>query len=409
MVENDPQRVNQNLNGREQFLLEIFPAEHREITRRRINALGGLRKPFDVVVEDAVQAEDKLREREQEIEESRKKRTFRQRMIQPVAEAFVRPQDELLRTEKEAEESRKTKSLRERWIQWIPEGVKEGLKKKFQGARDLAELKKDFERKKAIQAEQVKPSTRHSLIGLAFSGGGIRSATFNLGVLQVLAQYGILKHIDYLSTVSGGGYIGSCLSSVLNNSRAGTDGDHFPFSHKPGVEEPKAFKHLRNYSNYLAPRGFLDKIRIPALLLRGILVNFLVILPYIILAVGITDLLYGERLKAAVYAHSPWVKFYDITPWAAGLFLFWIVIFPLLEAFSRYTLERKWGWRWRNIYQGTFASVLLVFVLVALAESFPIGLWYYRKYWLQREWGEISTWITAIGSFIPFLMAGKVF
>ena len=46
-------------------------------------------------------------------------------------------------------------------------------------------------------------------VGLAFSGGGIRSATFNLGVLKALHELGVLKHVDYLSTVSGGGYIGA--------------------------------------------------------------------------------------------------------------------------------------------------------------------------------------------------------
>jgi hypothetical protein len=47
------------------------------------------------------------------------------------------------------------------------------------------------------------------LMGLAFSGGGIRSATFNLGILQGLAKLGLLRKFNYLSTVSGGGYIGS--------------------------------------------------------------------------------------------------------------------------------------------------------------------------------------------------------
>jgi predicted acylesterase/phospholipase RssA len=39
------------------------------------------------------------------------------------------------------------------------------------------------------------------LIGVAFSGGGIRSATFNLGVLQAMAHSRILHCVDYLSTV----------------------------------------------------------------------------------------------------------------------------------------------------------------------------------------------------------------
>jgi hypothetical protein len=61
-----------------------------------------------------------------------------------------------------------------------------------------------------------RPSARAhdaALAGLAFSGGGIRSATFNLGVLQGLARQGILRRFDYLSTVSGGGYIGSWLTA----------------------------------------------------------------------------------------------------------------------------------------------------------------------------------------------------
>jgi predicted acylesterase/phospholipase RssA len=53
-----------------------------------------------------------------------------------------------------------------------------------------------------------------NLTGLAFSGGGIRSATFNLGILQALAEKGLLHQFDYLSTVSGGGYIGSWLAAL---------------------------------------------------------------------------------------------------------------------------------------------------------------------------------------------------
>jgi hypothetical protein len=57
------------------------------------------------------------------------------------------------------------------------------------------------------------------LIGLAFSGGGIRSATSNLGIAQALSRMGILRLVDYLSTVSGGGYIGGCLTSFLSVNR----------------------------------------------------------------------------------------------------------------------------------------------------------------------------------------------
>jgi hypothetical protein len=85
----------------------------------------------------------------------------------------------------------------------------------------------------------------HNLIGLSFSGGGIRSATFNLGVLQGLQEFDLLRKVDFLSTVSGGGFIGSWL--VANVCRT---------THWLGrlMNWEDSIAHLRSYSNYLAPR-----------------------------------------------------------------------------------------------------------------------------------------------------------
>jgi Patatin-like phospholipase len=85
-----------------------------------------------------------------------------------------------------------------------------------------------------------------NLIGLAFSGGGIRSATFNLGVLQGLQELDLLRHIDYLSTVSGGGFIGSWLMANVRRS-ANWLGRLTDWS--------DSIAHLRAHSNYLAPRS----------------------------------------------------------------------------------------------------------------------------------------------------------
>lgn len=54
---------------------------------------------------------------------------------------------------------------------------------------------------------------------LCFSGGGIRSATFGLGVVEALAGVRVLDKFDYLSTVSGGGYLGSWLSAWIRRER----------------------------------------------------------------------------------------------------------------------------------------------------------------------------------------------
>lgn len=51
------------------------------------------------------------------------------------------------------------------------------------------------------------------LVGLAISGGGIRSATFNLGLLQALSELCPIDALDYISTVSGGGHTGGFRSA----------------------------------------------------------------------------------------------------------------------------------------------------------------------------------------------------
>src|SRR5689334_3872420 len=67
------------------------------------------------------------------------------------------------------------------------------------------------------QAMGVSPGTGSAL---CFSGGGIRSASFCLGVAQALANARVLHRFDYLSTVSGGGYVGGWLQQMLAGSRA---------------------------------------------------------------------------------------------------------------------------------------------------------------------------------------------
>ena len=94
------------------------------------------------------------------------------------------------------------------------------------------------------------------LVGLAFSGGGIRSATFGLGVLEGLKKLGLLTRIHYLSTVSGGGYIGSWFSA--NCRRASDRGDTQDWRSSKADWSPSV-QYLRDYSNYLSPQvGFFS-------------------------------------------------------------------------------------------------------------------------------------------------------
>jgi hypothetical protein len=108
---------------------------------------------------------------------------------------------------------------------------------------------------------------RDSLVGLALSGGGIRSASFNLGVLQALHRSGLLRYIDYLSTVSGGGYIGSHLSSLMCQPDAACDEANFPLKASETGEQSDRVLHLTRGGNYLhRPLKFADHYLIGLLL-----------------------------------------------------------------------------------------------------------------------------------------------
>lgn len=122
------------------------------------------------------------------------------------------------------------------------------------------------------------------LTGVCFSGGGIRSATFNLGVLQGIAQLGLLPHIDYLSSVSGGGYIHEFLAGwILQNGGKSKVIEELIPQAEPGClpRAPEPIEWLKRYSSYLTPaRGIFstDTWTAVAIWLRNTILNQIPIL-----------------------------------------------------------------------------------------------------------------------------------
>jgi len=139
----------------------------------------------------------------------------------------------------------------------------------------------------------------HQPVGLAFSGGGIRSATFNLGVLQGLAQLNLLEKVDYLSTVSGGGYIGSWLIAWIKRQGFEAVNQQLkPPWKEHGRQEPPQIRFLRDYSNYLTPElGLLsaDSWTAVTTFLRNLLLNL------IILVLVTTAVLLAPRLLLVAF------------------------------------------------------------------------------------------------------------
>lgn len=119
------------------------------------------------------------------------------------------------------------------------------------------------------------------LVGLALSGGGIRSAAFNLGVLQALARKGLLARFDYLSTVSGGGYIGSCLT-WLSTRAPGRRFDTLELAHSRGT----VLDWLRAHGKYLITGRGLSGWTLAANVLAGTLLNLFVLVPLFLVAIA---------------------------------------------------------------------------------------------------------------------------
>ncbi|HUW50274.1 MAG TPA: hypothetical protein VMV75_04585 [Sulfuricella sp.] len=119
-------------------------------------------------------------------------------------------------------------------------------------------------------------------VGLGLSGGGVRSATFNLGLLQAFQRFQFLEHVDYLSTVSGGGYIGSSLTWFMSRLKLA-----FPFGvqRKDYCQAGNVLHWLRVHGNYLTPGGGLTIWSLVAATLSGIVINLLVLVPVFLLAI----------------------------------------------------------------------------------------------------------------------------
>jgi hypothetical protein len=219
--------------------------------------------------------------------------------------------------------------------------------------------------------------------GLALSGGGIRSASVSLGVLQALNHHGVLRQFDYLSTVSGGGYMGTSLTATMS-----TDDGRFVFGNAPrrGAHEPplaseisdtEAVGHIRNYSNYLFPAGARDVVTGVTIVLRGLAANLGLVLPVLLLLAAVTiwsnpyrsDLAHTNVLGYSLYSYVS-LKHFGISLIGALLGLALLFAWAVYRSFlrPRHLSEfRSWP--------PTFASIYLIALAVVFfceAQSFVI-------------------------------------
>ena len=114
--------------------------------------------------------------------------------------------------------------------------------------------------------------------GLALSGGGIRSATFSMGVMVSLAKRNLLPQFDYLSSVSGGGYAASFLTQLLGGTNVlpkfSLLGNNLPFTRNEG--KSLMLRRIRHGASYLSG-SFVERLAAAMAQSQGVFINILVL------------------------------------------------------------------------------------------------------------------------------------
>ncbi len=220
---------------------------------------------------------------------------------------------------------------------------------------------------------------------LCLSGGGVRSAIFNLGILQGLARCGLLDKFDYLSTVSGGGFIAGWLSAWIHREEGNVNTVVTQLAKTPDnplETEPKPLYNLRIYANYLTPKkGLLsvDTWTLIAIYLRNLLLNWMVFVPVIM------AFLILPRIWFAFVKSTYWEPYFDSRTLLTTGFL--AAAFALAYIGTNLPGGKLW-----NFHESRFVRFgLLPLVISAMALT---------TYWFRLGTGRPAWW-----RFILFALA----
>lgn len=206
---------------------------------------------------------------------------------------------------------------------------------------------------------------------LCISGGGIRSASYALGVIQGLARLGkdaadsVLNKFDYISTVSGGGYVGSWLTgwATRKGSMEAVIGE---LRKKPTDKlqpEPKPVHHLREYSNYLTPKlGLLsaDTWAFFGAYFRNLLLMWLVLIPFFLGILALPRLF----VSLAMTDLGTRYQFFQIV---TVLLFYWPLVFIGLTRPTRKPTPKTW------FYGNPAFQVLCLFPFFLFAVAIVVG------------------------------------
>ncbi|HEX4607138.1 MAG TPA: patatin-like phospholipase family protein [Urbifossiella sp.] len=254
-------------------------------------------------------------------------------------------------------------------------------------------------------APPATPTLPDDTLGVALSGGGIRSATFALGVLQALTRGGWLPRVDFLSTVSGGGYTGAFLGRFFDQCRTPDGLTGSVPDTGPGVAQARVARDLsdprsppvtwlRRHSNYLSPTGRGEAAENFAGFLRNLLSVYVVLGVFLFAVMGAFNALrYHDFTGPWAVAVGELVA--TLTPVTATLapgagplaataeLTAWLAVLPLMLAYWLVSQDLPGAFVWTVLVAAaTAAGVVLVgwerpfgLVVLAAAVGWSIGVW----------------------------------
>jgi hypothetical protein len=241
-------------------------------------------------------------------------------------------------------------------------------------------------RRHGTSAPQGEAKNEH-VVGLALSGGGIRSATLSLGILQGLAKHDCLSKVDYLSTVSGGGYAGAFLGGLYERwerpeGKKEERADAFARVKKAlGNSQGHPIDWLRENGRYLAPNGAGSLALAAAIAIRNLVAIHLVIGSFFLM---LSLAIIGLRRSVTRFAEP-------------------VSATPRPAFFQRYFEESNAFLTSHDVW---ISPIVFAAVLVMIVFAVPCGI----AYWLVRSDerrngdSESDSWRLAAGALV--LVAG---
>lgn len=255
---------------------------------------------------------------------------------------------------------------------------------------------------------------------VCLSGGGIRSASFSLGILEGLARFSRLKTcsekqrplldmLDYLSTVSGGGYIGCWLMAWSQRSAYHQVIDQLAASAPTsGDPEPQPIRHLREYTSYLSPRyGFtLDTLTLLSIVMRNLILNWLILVPLVMALFCLPEFLY-DFSYAWPFAYQE-----SGVTWLRGVMGLAIVCVGCASVTAVWRMARP---QYESGItdpenQGSILLEVWLFALPVLVSAWLLGeasFWAYVKGALTDQWSvlRLARWLTVYTAVPPLAMS----